>query len=168
MERIPNDSTSSREERLATEIQKFRDGKIEQHYDEVTVLRFVIRSARIAVGLTIALAAFWAGSAAFDIAAEPLASLTILKIVGLLFLGWLAYVLAIAAFEVAFGEGLSQDDKQQRLEDWIRRKAIEEIARQDAREAVRIRDAHQQEWIAKQARKIGGFAMSIFSRAKNR
>ncbi len=95
-------------------------------------MRMVIRSIRIAAGAIVVGLAIWAGDGVVKVASEPLASLTILKIVRLLFLAWLGLLLAWAAVNIAFGEGPTAEEK-------------EEAIMREARERLRQR-AIRREW----------------------
>ena len=95
--------------------------------------RAIVRAFRIAGGIALGLVALWPGSHALDIAAEPFASLTILKVLFFLFLAWVTVVLCYVAFIVAFGEGPPESRANAMREDWIQQNALANLGLNEKR-----------------------------------
>lgn len=161
--------TTEKADRLAAEILRIKaEGREDGTLSKVANLlgRIVVRCVRIAIGFAISFGAIWTGIEAFEIASQPLASLTILKILGFLILAGLTYLVGAIALVVAFGEGEAEDVKRKKTDDAIRREAQERIWNQDQQEATRQRDLRQREWLNTQARKAGRFIASLRKRWK--
>jgi len=125
--------------------------------------RFFIRSFRFALGAIVLFIAYLFALEAYGIATKTLVSITLVELFAFLFLSIFAVCLFYPAFVIAFGEGPSEWEKNERL-----RVEIEE-AGVEVEENARLSDAQQDRrtWIKKQSMKAGRVVGRLFKKTRN-
>ncbi len=125
--------------------------------------RFFIRSFRFALGAVVLFIAYLFALEAHEIATKTLTSITLAELFAFLFLSIFAFCLFYLAVVIAFGEGPSEWEKNERL-----RVEVEE-AGVEAEENARLSDAQQDRrtWIKKQSMKAGRVAGRLFKKTRN-
>ena len=125
------DSWEKEEERVRLRTQMLQDEmeKIEKEESQPLAnffrffARIVIRSLRIIIGIGVAAIGVWAGFTAYESLSDPIASQSVVDIVGGLFYAFIAFASIRASFSVAFGRGPSSDDEMERRQ----RKAVDRL-----------------------------------------
>lgn len=140
------DGNISREARIAAEVERIQN--LRKKYRSWFTLqrmlsRILIRSVRIAFGAVIVLLVLKSGGEAIDIASEPFATLTILKVFGFLFFAWFAIFGFYVAIFAAFGPGPSTEDDALAL----REEASANVAVIDLVAATEMRKQKQKGWL---------------------
>jgi len=125
--------------------------------------RFFIRSFRFALGAIVLFIAYLFALEAYEIATKTLVSITLAELLAFVFLSIFAVCLFYPAFVIAFGEGPSEWEKNERL-----RVEIEE-AGVEVEENARLSDAQQDRrtWIKKQSMKAGRVVGRLFKKTRN-
>ncbi len=140
--------------------------------DSLTYLieRFFIRSFRFALGAVVLCIAYLFALEAYEIATKTLTSITLAELFAFLFLSIFAFCLLYLAFVIAFGEGPSEWEKNERLRLEVEEAGVEvEEARAKAEENARLSDAQQDRrtWIKKQSMKAGRVVGRLFKKTRN-
>ena len=132
--------------------------------------RFFIRSFRFALGAVVLFIAYLFALEAYGIATKTLVSITLVELFAFLFLSIFAVCLFYPAFVIAFGEGPSEWEKNERLRVEIEEAGVEvEEFRAEAEENARLSDAQQDRrtWIKKQSMKAGRVVGRLFKKTRN-